>query len=190
MRALNTAGQALMARALAGEQIPVVQLVELELDVVWRLTSAGIPLEWAGQTWQPVGGTVTGVEDDVGEFLGITLTLPAVTPEQLAVALVEDVEGRTVRIYDAWVDPDTGAVADAALAWSGALEIPAIEDGPTATLAISAEHRGAIALRPKPSRYTDSEQRRLYPGDTSLNFDPATDAKPLAWPAASFFRQE
>lgn len=188
MRVLNTAAQALMDRALAGEQIPVVQLVELELDVVWRLTSAGVPLEWGGQTWSPIGGAVTGVEDDVGEFMGITLTLPGVTPEQLAVALVEDVEGRTVRVYDALVDPDTGEVADAALGWSGALELPAIEDGPTATLSVTAEHRGAIAMRPKPSRYTDSEQQRLFPGDTSLNFDPATDAKPLAWPAASFFK--
>ena len=45
------------------------------------------------------------------------------------------------------------------------------------------------ALRAKPSRYTNDEQQRRYTGDTSLDIDPATDAAPVAWPAASFFKQ-
>lgn len=189
MRTLNTAAQALRERAIAGEQIPVVQLVELLLDVPWRISTAGIPLVWGGHTWQALGLNVTPVEDEEGEFLGLTLSLPGVPESTLALALVEDVEGDTVRVYDAWVDPATGEVADAVLAWSGALETPGVEDGPVATVAVQAEHRGAIAVRPKPSRYTDDEQQRLYPGDTSLAFDPATDAAPLVWPAASFFRK-
>ena len=87
------------------------------------------------------------------------------------------------------MDPDTAVVADAPFAWAGVLEVPAIEDGPTATIAVTAEHRGAVAVRVKPSRYTSDEQQRLYSGDTSLNFDPATDAAPLAWPAASYFKK-
>lgn len=189
MRTLNSTAQALLARLRAGEQIPLVQLVWLDLEVEWRITTAGVPLVWDGHTWDALGVTVSPIEDDAQELPGLTLGLPAVTEAQLALALTEDVEGCAVRVYDAIVDPDTGAVADAVLAWAGVLETPGIEDGAVATLAVQVEHRGSVALRPKPSRYTDAEQQRLYPGDTSLQFDPATDAAPLAWPAAAFFKQ-
>jgi hypothetical protein len=43
-------------------------------------------------------------------------------------------------------------------------------------------------MRPKPSRYTNDEQQRMFSGDTSLDRDPATDAAPVTWPAASYFR--
>lgn len=189
MRTLNTAAQALRTRAMAGESIPVVQLVEIHLATVWRLACCGVPLEWAGHTWAATGLTVGAVESELGEFVGVTVTLPGATESQLALAFDEDLEGATLRVYEAWVDPDTAEVADAPLAWAGALETPVIEDGPTAAIGVQAEHRGAIAVRPKPSRYTHDEQQRLFAGDTSLDFDPATDAAPLAWPAASYFKQ-
>lgn len=189
MRTLNAAGAALLARARAGEQIPVVQLIELHFDQVLYVTNAGIPLEWDGKTWQPLGVQISPVEDDITEFTNLQFALPAVSQDQLALALVEDAEGATVRLYDALVDPSTGEVALAVPAWAGQMDIPAIEDGPQATISVNAEHRGAQARRPKPTRYTDDEQQRLHPGDTCLQFDPATDAAPLVWPNASFFRQ-
>jgi hypothetical protein len=45
-----------------------------------------------------------------------------------------------------------------------------------------------VALRPRVTRYTNNEQQRLYPGDTSLDVDPLTDAASLVWPAASYFK--
>lgn len=190
MRTFNTAAAALLARFDAGEQVPVVQLVELQLTVTQRLTTAGGPVTWGGHTWLPAQlGIVEAVEDVAGELQGLTFTLPAVSAEQLAVALTEAVEGAVVRVYDALVDPDTGVVADALLAWSGTLNVPTVNDGPQAVISVTAEHRGMLAIRPKPSRYTDDEQQRISAGDTSLQFDPATDAAPLAWPAASYFRK-
>jgi len=129
------------------------------------------------------------IQDSTAEMPGLSFSLPGVTGPSIALALVEDVEGVTAKVWDALVDPDTGAVADAILAWSGSLNVPGLEDGRRATVVMRAEHRGTVALRVKPSRYTDDEQRRLFAGDTSLAFDPATDAAPLVWPAASFFRQ-
>jgi hypothetical protein len=189
MRTLNAESLALLARAQAGEQMPMVQLIEVQLTAVLRLTTAGLPLLWGGYTWQPLGVSISPVDDDVSEFTNLVFTLPAVSPDQLAVALTEDVEGRTVRVWDALIDPDTGAVAMAVPAWSGALDVPSIQDGPEASISVNAEHRGALAVRVKPTRYTNDEQQRLYPGDTCLQFDPATDAAPMVWPAASFFRQ-
>lgn len=188
MRTLNPAAAALQARLNAGEQIPVVQLVHmLFTPTPLYLSTAGVPLQWAGQTWQGIGLSVSAIDDDVSEFGALQFGLPAVTPEQLALALSEDVQGTRVLVYDAWVDPATGTVAYAAQAWAGELDVPAIADGAASTITVNAEHRGAIALRPKPGRYTNDEQQRLHPGDLCLNFDPGTDALPVVWPAASFF---
>jgi len=189
MRTLNAAALALLARIQAGETIPMVQLVEIMTATPLRLTSAGISIVWGGFTWVANGVAVVPIEDATADLPGVTLQMPAVTEDQIAIVLTTPVEGKVLRIYDALVDPDTGVVADAVLAWSGSLNVPGIEDGQTAVITISAEHRGITAIRPKPSRYTDDEQRRLYSGDSCLDTDPATDAGPLIWPAASFFRK-
>jgi hypothetical protein len=190
MKNLNTAGAALMARLVGGEQIPLVQLVEMQFGTgTVYLSTAGLPLTWDGHAWVGIGIGITAVDDGDGEFGALQFTLSGVTSEQLALALSEDVQGVVVRVYCALVDPDTGTVADAVRVWSGELDVPAIEDGPTASVSINAEHRGAIALRPKPGRYTHDAQSRLYPGDACLDFDPATDAPSVVWPAASWFAQ-
>lgn len=191
MRTLNSAALALLARIEAGEQIPLVQLVAMLFDTPLRYTTAGHAITWDGNTYNPAGlGSIDPIEDSAGEVQALQFTLPGISEEQMALALTEPVEGTTVRVYDALVDPSTGVVADAVLAWSGTLNVPSIEDGPQATVIVTAEHRGMSALRPKPSRYTNDEQQRLYPGDTSLDIDPQTDSGPIAWPKASFFRQE
>jgi hypothetical protein len=190
VRPLNTAAAALLARIQAGEQVPMVQLVEMVFSpTTERYTTAGHALTWGGHTWDALGVQIEPVDDNTGDMPGLAFVLPGVSGPSIALALVEDVEGVVVRVYDALVDPDTGVVADAVLAWSGTLTMPQLQDGRVAAVVLNAEHRGTTALRPKPSRYTDDEQRRLHPGDTSLDFDPATDAGPLVWPAASFFRQ-
>lgn len=190
MRTLNATALALLDRIQAGEQIPTTQLVEISFTAgTERYCTAGITVAWDGYSWLGLGLSIEPVDNKVGEIASITLVLPAVSDTQISLALTQAVEGTPIHIYDALVDPTTGAVADAVLAWSGALNMPGIEDGPRASINVMAEHRGALALRNKTSRYTDDEQQRLYPGDTCLQFDPATDAAPLVWPAAGYWRK-
>lgn len=189
MRALNVDAIALLDRAQAGEQVAVVQLVELDLAVPQYYATGGYPLQWDGKTWQATGIGVEPVQDDAGsDGSQIVLSLPAVTGAQLALALVEPVEGKAVRIYDALVDPDDGTVAHAELVWAGTCNVPGIEDGAVATMGIVCEHAAVRAFRPKPSRYTNDEQLRLHADDTCLDYDPATDAGQVVWPAASFWK--
>jgi len=189
VRTPNGDALALLARAQAGERIAMAQLLELQLSQTQYMTTAGQDLAWNGHTWTATGMLLEPISDAASEWSGITLVLPGVTEAQLAIALSEPVEGKVCKVYDALVDPATGAVVDAVLAWSGTLSVASLEDGPKATVSISAEHRATLAFRPKPSRYTNDEQQRLHPGDTCLDYDPQTDAAPIAWPAASFFRQ-
>jgi hypothetical protein len=189
MRTLNVAATALLARIKAGERVPWVQLVEILTASPLRFHTGGGTIQWGGNDWFGDSVAVEPVADSAGEFPPIALTLPAVTEDQISLVLTEPVEGVRLRIYDALIDPQTGVVADAVLAWTGTLNVPGLEDGPAAIVSVTAEHRGIRALRPKPSRYTDDEQRRLYSGDSSLDFDPASDAGGIVWPAAAYFKQ-
>lgn len=190
MRALSTAGQALLARVKAGEPVGWVQLVLMDLSAPLRLTTAGRDLPWAGEVWHTAGiGSIDPIEDGSGELQGLSFTMPGVDQAQLALVLSEPVEGRDVRVWDALVNPDNGQVEEAVLAWFGTLNVPSISDGQDAVVTVTAEHYGMRAVRPKPRRYTAEQQQRMYPGDTSLSFDPATDAAALAWPKASYFRR-
>mgnify|MGYP001241446780 CR=1 FL=1 len=186
MRASNS----LLSSIAAGQKVPVVQLLELQLSTTVYLTNAGQAIEWDAHSWAPMGlGRIEQVEDVVGELRSIAFILPAVSPAHLSLALTEPVEGKTMCVYDAFIDPATGAVGHVELAFAGTLNVPTIDDGPTAAVSVTAEHRGVSAVRPKPTRYTDDDQRRRYGGDSCLDFDPATDAAPIAWPRASFFRR-
>lgn len=189
MRALNATAQALLARLIAGEKIPVVDLLYMGLPIPQRWALCGIPLEWGGYTWQPRDIVVSEVADDTGAISNLRITLPGVTSAERSLAIGSDVEGSDVQLYKAFVDPDTGAVGDAMLVWAGELDIPGWQYGKESTVEFTAEHRATIALRPRPSRYTNDEQQRLFPGDTSLNVDPATDGASIVWPAASYFKQ-
>lgn len=79
---------------------------------------------------------------------------------------------------------------DAALEWQGVIDTMAItEDGSTATVSVSAESAGLDLLRAVPTRYTDIDQQRLYPGDRFFEFVTAQAEKTIVWPAKEFFRQ-
>lgn len=187
MRAINAAGQALLDRAIAGEKIPFIPMLYLGLAVPQRYALCTVPLVWDGHTWSPREAGIDGVQDDAQQPSGMRVTLPAVTDAERALA-VTDQEGAAVTLHLALVDPTTASVGDALELWAGEVDIIGWQAGRLSTMQISAEHRATIALRQRPIRYTNADQQRLYPGDTSLDVDPATDSRGIVWPAASFFR--
>lgn len=200
-RTLNTNGAALQARRLAGEKIPVVPLLYLGpnpvtgtgIAVAQRWAIDGVDRVWASNTWTRRDVQLGNIQSEVSELSAVQITLPGVTDPERALVF-SDVEGSLVEIYRAWVDPDgattgtPGSVGDALLFWSGELDQAGWQAGRVAVAHFTAESLASIALRTKPSRYTNEEQQRLFAGDTSLDVDPATDAAPLVWPAAGFFR--
>lgn len=188
MREFNVAGAALFARQLAGERIPVITLVYLGTPVPQYWAVGGTPLVWDGHDWEAKDIDISEIVDSVTGLNDLTFTLPGVSPSEIAFAF-DDTDDVAVVLYDAWVDPDTGVVVDALQAWAGERDTPGWQDGPEATVIFKAIHRGKAALRGHASKYTDDEQQRLYPGDTSLMFNPATDAAGRIWPGAGFFKQ-
>lgn len=188
MRTLSTAGLA----ALSGSSIGVTLLIEMDLDSTVYLSMSGVDFEYGGHTWVGAAsvGSIDEVRDSAGERQSLKMTLSSVPTSLLSLALGSPVRGKSLKIYEALLDPGTYAVLDAPLVWSGSLDAMSIEEnGQSGTISVTAEHRGTTFARVKPLRYTDGDQQRLYAGDRSMQFVVSQANHRDVWPAAAFFRQ-
>jgi hypothetical protein len=180
------------AAAIASPQLAVAYLLELGFSTPVRFNSTPNTIAWAGNDWLGAGslGKVEAVRDAIGELSKLQFTLSGVPTEAIALALGESARGVSCRLYFAIMDADTHAVLDAPLLWPGELDqMPIRQEATTCSIAVTAVHAGRVLQRPKYLRYTDADQRRIAPGDSSGRFVVSQAQHQDIWPAASFFRQ-
>lgn len=188
MRTINAGALAV----LAGGAAPLTLFVDMQLSSPLRLSTSAMTIAWNGYDWLGAGalGSVEEVEDTPADQRSLRFTLSGVPTAMLSVALQEAVRNKACTLYLAVLNATTHAVEDVVQAWAGTLDqMPITQTGETCTISVVAEHAGATFSRPKPLRYTDADQQRLYPGDTSLRFVTSQANHQDVWPAASFFRQ-
>lgn len=180
------------AAAWVGVRLAAAQLLELDFasGAVYAST-APIDIDWSGHTY--LGGrqiTVEAVADQGGEMQSLRLSLSGVPSELLALALAEPLQGRSAVLRLALLDPDTHAVAHVLPLWRGTMDQMPVRHGTdTSVITVTAEHRGLQMARPKPLRYTDADQRRLYGGDRCLEYLVSQAQHPDVWPSAEYFKQ-
>lgn len=177
---------------LNGRVVPIVMLLEMQLDETVYLSSAGMDFEYDGKTWMGAAkvGEVSDIRDSSGERQALTFTLSSVPTDLLSLSVGQKVRGKRVRIYEAILDPDTYAVITAPLVWSGRLDQMSISEGANdGRISVTAEHAGTSFSRAKPLRYTDGDQQRLYPGDKSMQFVVSQANHKDVWPAAAYFKE-
>ena len=179
------------AQATFGSRLGLAQLVEMYFTDVVRVATCRDDIVWNGNTY--IGGRQTAIDsikDQGGQIQGLSFQLSGVSPDTLALALGENVQGKIVKVYTAIFDPDTLAILDVLPAWSGTCDQMPISESPASvTVTVTAEHRGITFARPKGYKYTDGDQQRLYPSDKCLEFILAQSTHQDIWPAAAFFRQ-
>lgn len=178
--------------ALNGPTVALVILVEMLLSQPVRLSTAAHAIDWDGKTFQGAGalGSVDTVQDATGEPKSIKFVISGVPTELLSLAMSEAIRNKPVTMWLGVLDPVTHAVLDAPTLWTGTLDQMPISVGQgTSTIAVTSEHRGVTFARPKPLRYTDGDQQRLHPGDTSLRFVLSQSGAKDVWPAAGFLKQ-
>ena len=188
MRVVDPAASAV----LSGPVVPMALLVELGFAPVIRLCSGSVAITYAGNLYFGTGtlGAVEAVVDQVQSTTGLRFTLSGVPSDSLALALGEDVRGKSCTLRLAVLHPASHAVVDAPVVFTGTLDqMPITHGAETCTIGVVAMHRGDTFRRPKPLRYTDGDQQRLYPGDTSLRYVLSQSQVQDVWPAASFYRQ-
>lgn len=188
MRTINAGALAV----LAGGAAPIALFVEMLLSSPLRLNTSSMTIAWNGYDWLGAGnlGSIEEVQDTLAEQRGLRFTISGVPTAMLSVALQEAVRNKPCTVYLCVLNETTHAVEDVVQAWAGTLDqMPITQSGETCTIGVVAEHAGATFARPKPLRYTDADQQRLYPGDTSLRFVTSQANHQDVWPAAGYFRQ-
>jgi hypothetical protein len=188
MRTIAAPAQAV----LAGPVVPMALLLELAFATPVRLCTGSVTIEYASQLYFGTGtlGAVEPVTDEVQSTQGLRFTLSGVPLDSIALALSEQVRGTGCTLRLVILDPTTHAVLDAPVVFAGTLDTMAVTHGAEdCTIAVAAIHRGDTYRRPKPLRYTDGDQQRLHPGDTSLRYVLSQAQVQDVWPAAAYFRQ-
>lgn len=155
-------------------------LVQIDFDSgPLRLWSGVGPLSALGETWTGVGrlgsiGPVREGRDPTARGIVMELTIVP-TPEVpdapdavLNIAEAEDYQGRPATVYQAMLDPDTGALIEDPFArFRGYLDtMDESEEPGRATIRIRAENRLIDLERPRLAHYTPEDQKARYPGDT------------------------
>lgn len=189
MRTLSSPGLA----ALQAISTPIVLFVEMQLASPLYLNISSWDIDWAGKTWLGTKnfGSIEPITQTTTDTPGLRFQLSGVPNDLIAIALAEPpVQGKACNIYVGIMDPDSYVLLDITLEWAGRLDTMTVrEDGAGAVIQVTAEHVGIDLLRAAPTRYTDADQQRLYPGDKGLEFVTDSAAQEIVWPASSFFRQ-
>lgn len=178
--------------ALSASPLPLVILVEIDLTSTLYLCTAGMDLLVSGNTYLGAGGLgrIDAVQDSPAEIKSLSFQLSGVPSSQVSLVLTEPVQGCGVRIKSLLLDPATYQPLTPRLRWQGRGDVMSLEDGPdTASIRFSAEHGAIDLLRGAPAYWSDSEQRRLFSADPSLQYLVDQVDQRVVWPAASFGRQ-
>ena len=189
---------------MLGKRLAMALLIDLQLTSPIRLCTCAVDISYGGNTY--TGGRGVGVDtvkDQGGEIQSLRFSLSGVPSEYISLALAEPIQGKIVVVYTALMDPDTHALVDVLPLWRGTLDQMPIKHGPTTSIiSVTAEHRGIAFSRPKGLRYTDAEQRRIYPSrapiggvgptapaDKCLEYLVSQSTHQDVWPSAAFFKR-
>lgn len=174
--------------ALAASHLRVALLVELQFDSgTIYATNLPASVSWNSHTWIGLGGLggITAVEEGENiQAYGLALTLSGVDPANVSIALGEQYQGRTVKVYLALFDDNYAIVADPILSFRGRMDNMEMDRGATFTIRVNCEGRLADFERARVRRYNHEDQIAVYPSDRFFEFVPQMVEKPLDWGVA------
>jgi len=188
MRSLSSAGAAI----LAGINVPIAALVEMDLTETLYLNTSSLDLTIDGNTYTGAGelGQIDAIQETSGELPQLGFTLSGVDPSLIALALTENVQGKAVRVKLAIFDPDTGELADTQQRYAGWLDVMSIIDSrESATIKVTSESALLDLLKPVGLYYSNADQQALHPGDLAFQFVNDQVEQRIVWPTLDFFKK-
>lgn len=146
-------------------------------------------IEYGATTYDGAGDLIgVGPMEETNQVkaTGITVTLSGVKSSAVAMALAQVRRYLPATISFALLGEDGLVIPDPWPMFRGLMNSCEMEDGAeTAVLSIGYEHELIDLERPVNTRYTDVEQRRLFPGDTGLRHVISLQNKILRWGSRS-----
>lgn len=174
-----------LQNAAAANVVEPLILVEAEFDSYdLRMWSGLGDLTWDAKTWTGGGSllTIDAIEETVEvKAVGTRVTLSGIPSELLSLALQEDYQGRTLRVYiGAFVNGSI--VANPVVIFSGRMDIMTItESGTTSSIEVTVENRLIDFERTKERRYTSEDQKIDYPNDKGFEFVSSIQDVEIVW---------
>jgi hypothetical protein len=161
-----------------------VYLVRIDFpDGVLAMNTHLIELPFEGDVYRPVGGAgkIGSVkEDGYIKPHQLSLTLSALDPAILSVALTSDYVGSDVKVYFGVLDEHYHLIA-ASLRFSGRITSMPMKYGKRNTVEVRVSSRFEDWDRIRNARYTDADQQAKFPGDKFCEFAPQMVEKSINW---------
>lgn len=160
-------------------------LIEFHFDPIARFwTGIGI-INWNSVDWSGSGDVIkfTGVEETaLVQATGIQFQLAGADAQLVSLALAEDVQGKPVNLYMAFIDSAGSILADPVGPFEYRMDTFDIDETPGASrITLSAESYLASLERARPRRYTHEDQQIEFPGDLGLEFVAGIQNKEIKW---------
>ena len=174
----------------AKESLAPILLADLDFasGMVRAHTGQG-DIVWGGNTYTGVAGF--GGLDDLTEEASVgtkpvRLRLAAIPNELISSAMTEQYQGRSVEIYIAAVNVDSGTFVDTPeTLWEGIMDVMTVELGPE-TSVITLDCEDPDYSQPLPRRYTMADHQRRFAGDKFFEFLPRIQGFRAQWGAKGF----
>ena len=185
---ITTAG-----RGLTNDMVTEVSASQLSPILLASLSFATPVHIWTGYGTITVGstaylgigtlGSISPVEETTDlAARGISMQLSGVPTAMLAVALTENYQGRECSVLFGALQASGALVSSPVTIFSGRRDVMSInDDGQNATIGMTAENKLVDFRRPREVRYTDQEQKNLFPSDKGLEFVTAIQEKQIYW---------
>jgi len=142
-------------------------------------------LSWDSKTWDGTGRAVsfaTFPETTDGSSQGVQIDISGIDSDDIDDITQDEFQGADVLVWIACVDSSGAVVGDPFLMFSGIMDTGEINDnGKTATISINAESKLINQIRRIQNRYTDQDQKHLYPGDVGLELIGKVQDKQFVW---------
>lgn len=173
------------SNALGASQVRALVFVEMDFPSGFlRMNNSAQNMDWNGLTWLGVG-RISSIEP-IGEGMtlearGLRFAIAGVDPANISIALGQQYQGRSCKVWYAPLNEDYSVVADPYLVFHGRMDTMDVELGATASITVSAESRLADWDRPRVRRYNSADQNIAYPSDKGFEFVPAMVEKNLRW---------
>lgn len=163
-----------------------ITLVKFEFDTADLNLWSGVgELEWSGDTYTGAGNllNISDIEETEAIVAGsVVFTLSGISSTIISTALSEDYQGRTVTIWKGALDSDRAIVADPVFIFSGNMDVMTIsESGQSSIVTIIAENQLRALTRPSTRKWTDADQKIIYPSDRGFEELPQIQDEPLKW---------
>jgi hypothetical protein len=185
---ITTAGRSLsndMTTQVSASQLSPIILASLAFQTPLNLWSGYGTITYSGTGYLGIGtlGTISPVEETTDlAARGISMQLSGVPTALIAVALTENYQGKACSIMFGALDSSGSLVSTPITIFSGRMDVMSInDDGQNATIGMTAENKLVDFRRPREVRYTDEEQKNLYPLDKGLEFVNSIQEKQIYW---------